>query len=208
MIETRKAGSAPSFEPAKLKSATQGVPISQTITITGGSAPYSTPVISKFLPGTTGLAMSDVTTSPTGVVNIGGTPLDPGICTFTVTIVDAKGFTTSKNYSLTVNVPPGVFLVPGKAGTTRNVPFRVLIDGCFSGQFKNLAPLDTNNYPKFIPVAIFWGSTNYSTTQSVLFAPVGTPGHQSLTGARKNATINLIIFATFRQASNLFEQYF
>lgn len=85
------------IDPPTLPNGTAGVPYSQTLTATGGTAPYSFFISSGVLP--TGLTLD----SQTG--KISGTPTAPGTFTFTVSVIDATECSGSKMY--TILIAPG-----------------------------------------------------------------------------------------------------
>ncbi|MFN7976184.1 MAG: putative Ig domain-containing protein, partial [Acidobacteriota bacterium] len=80
--------------PASLPNGTQGVPYSQTVTASGGTAPYTFAVTAGALPP--GLALN----AATGVVS--GTPTTPGTYNFTITATDANSCTGSRAYTVTI----------------------------------------------------------------------------------------------------------
>ena len=80
-----------------LPSGTVGVGYSQTIAVTGGTAPYVWSITAGALPS--GLALS----SATGA--IGGTPTSAGSFTFTVQVTDSAAATASQAYTLAVSSP-------------------------------------------------------------------------------------------------------
>ncbi|MBI3765703.1 MAG: putative Ig domain-containing protein, partial [Ignavibacteriales bacterium] len=81
----------------------QGAPYSQTLTVTGGSSPYSFAVTSGSLP--TGLSLSSG-----GAIT--GTPTGSGTSNFDVTVTDASGCTAVKNYDLTITGCPVITVSP------------------------------------------------------------------------------------------------
>ncbi|WP_183085193.1 putative Ig domain-containing protein [Trinickia fusca] len=93
------ATSAPTItvSPATLPSASTGMAYSQSVTASGGSAPYTYAVSSGALP--TGLSLN----ASTGA--LGGTPTAAGTFGFTVRGTDANGYSGTRNYSLTVAAP-------------------------------------------------------------------------------------------------------
>lgn len=82
------------LSPGTLANAIQGSAYNQTLSTSGGSAPYSYAV-------TTGSMPSGLTLSNAGVLS--GTPTATGGSTFTITATDAHGFTTSRSYSILTN---------------------------------------------------------------------------------------------------------
>ncbi|HEV8538089.1 MAG TPA: Ig domain-containing protein, partial [Bacteroidota bacterium] len=80
--------------PASLPEGTEGTAYNQTITASGGTAPYAFAVTSGSLP--TGLSLS------TGGL-LAGTPTTAGTSNFTVTVTDDSNCTGSLAYALTIN---------------------------------------------------------------------------------------------------------
>ncbi|MFM4808404.1 putative Ig domain-containing protein [Aeromonas hydrophila] len=85
--------------PTTLPDGTQGTAYSQTVTATGGSAPYTYAITAGSLPA--GLSLN----TSSGVIS--GTPSASGTGNFTVTATDANSATGSQAYSLVINgLPP------------------------------------------------------------------------------------------------------
>ena len=82
--------------PPTLPNGQAGVAYSQTLSATGGVAPYSFAISAGALPP--GLSLTS-----TGL--LGGTPTTSGTFNFTVTATDANGFTGSQAYALTITAP-------------------------------------------------------------------------------------------------------
>ncbi len=82
--------------PAELPDAAVGVPYSQTVTASGGTAPYSYRVTSGALPA--GLTLD----AASGLIS--GTPTSSTPATFTITALDATDATGSRSYSPAVPV--------------------------------------------------------------------------------------------------------
>jgi uncharacterized protein with beta-barrel porin domain len=98
--------------PATLPNTTAGLAYGQTLTATGGAAPYGFAVTAGSLP-------NGLTLSSGGALN--GTPNTSGTFNFTVTATDSFGQTGSRAYTVTVAVPT-ITLTPatlpgGTAGT-------------------------------------------------------------------------------------------
>jgi hypothetical protein len=103
--------------PATLPNGTVGTAYNQTVTASGGTAPYVFAISSGALP--TGLLLN----SATGAIT--GTPSAAGTFTFTITATDASGCFGSRLYEITIaspgcpaitlspsTLPPGVVLFP------------------------------------------------------------------------------------------------
>lgn len=82
------------LSPATLPSATVGSSYSQTISASGGSAPYTFAVTNGTLPATFSLSTGGV---------LSGNPTATGSATFTVTATDANGCTGALVYTLNIN---------------------------------------------------------------------------------------------------------
>lgn len=88
------------LSPSILPAATAGAPYSQTITASGGTAPYTFSLTSGSLPP--GLTLS---ASGASSALLSGTPTTPGSYTFIVTATDAASCVGSRNYTVLVNCP-------------------------------------------------------------------------------------------------------
>ena len=87
----------------------KGAATSQTITVSGGTKPYTTFTVTAFTAGTTGLTAGNLTADPlAGTVVLSGTPTATGTARFKVNVTDTAGATLTKTYTLKV----------GKAGLT------------------------------------------------------------------------------------------
>jgi len=95
-FEPQSAAGTITLSPTTLPAATGGIPYSQTLTATGGTAPYTFTVTGGTLP--TGLSLS------TGGL-LSGTPTAGGTFSFTIQAKDANGVTGSQAYTLTVTAP-------------------------------------------------------------------------------------------------------
>jgi len=85
------------LSPATLPSASPGVPYSEVITASGGTSPYTFVIAGSLPPGLL------PTTTPT-TLTISGTPTTVGCFPFTVTVTDAKGCSSSVDYTICVAV--------------------------------------------------------------------------------------------------------
>ncbi len=91
------------LSPASLTSPiSASIPYSQSITATGGTAPYAYIVTSGALP-------TNLTLSAGGAIT--GTPITTGPFSFTINATDSHNFNGSRSYSLTVS-PPTITLSP------------------------------------------------------------------------------------------------
>ncbi len=109
-----------SLNPTSVPAGTVAAAYSQTLSASGGTAPYSYVITSGSLP--TGLTLA-----ASGVIS--GTPTSAGTANITVTATDANGFTGSQAYSMTI-IAPVMTLSPasgssfsGTAGTTFSQSF-------------------------------------------------------------------------------------
>ncbi len=90
-----------------LAQGTLGTNYHQTITIAGGSTPYTTFTITGFSAGTTGLSASTIAINPgVGTIVVNGAPNAVGTATFTVNVTDAVGSRLSHEFTITINAPP------------------------------------------------------------------------------------------------------
>ena len=123
--------------PASLPNGSVGTPYSQTVSASGGTAPFTFSISSGALP--TGLLLNGATGAITG------TPTTVGTFTFTITATDATGCTGSRLYTITIaspgcpaivlsptTLPPGQVLVPYVQTITASggtAPFTFAISG-------------------------------------------------------------------------------
>ena len=114
--------------PGSLPGGTVAVAYSQTITASGGTAPYSFTVTAGALP-------AGLTLSGGGVLS--GAPTADGTFTFTVTGTDASGapgpFSGSQTYSVTIAVPTITLSAAALAGGTRGSPYSASITNATGG---------------------------------------------------------------------------
>jgi uncharacterized protein YhjY with autotransporter beta-barrel domain len=103
--------------PASLNAMTAGTSFSQTLSSTGGVAPYTYSLSSGSLP--TGLTVNSA-----GVIS--GTPTQRGTYTFSVRSQDAGGDFAVKGYTGTVSNPT-LTLSPASATVVQNIPFSLSI---------------------------------------------------------------------------------
>jgi hypothetical protein len=86
------------LNPTTLPSGATGVPYSQTVTATSGTAPYTYTISSGALPA--GLTINAATGSITGI------PTAPGLFTFTIRATDAAACPGARTYTLTIITGP------------------------------------------------------------------------------------------------------
>ncbi|MFN7974255.1 MAG: putative Ig domain-containing protein [Acidobacteriota bacterium] len=103
------------LSPASLPNGTIGVPYSQTITASGGTAPYTFAVTAGALPP--GLALNGAT----GVIS--GIPTTAGSYNFTITATDANSCTGSQAYTIDVSCPLITVLPATLPNGTVGVPY-------------------------------------------------------------------------------------
>ena len=101
--------------PTSLPNGTTGTAYSQTVTASGGSAPYSYAVISGSLP--TGLTLN----AGTGAIT--GTPTVTGSFTFTVQATDAQPNTGQRSYTVQIGANILTIAPTTLPNGTRNVPY-------------------------------------------------------------------------------------
>ena len=102
---TESNNAALSITPNSLPAGTTGVAYIQTITVNGGTTPYTTFNFSAFNGGGTGLTAANITTNAgAGTFVINGTPTGVGTVSFTVNVQDTAGAMLSKMYSITVTL--------------------------------------------------------------------------------------------------------
>ena len=104
---TVKINAALASKPASLPEGTAGDMYHQTITVAGGTTPYTIFAVTGFSAGTTGLtAGSIVANGGTGTIAISGTPTAPGTVVFNVNVTDSAHSTLTRMYSITINSAP------------------------------------------------------------------------------------------------------
>jgi uncharacterized repeat protein (TIGR01451 family) len=93
---TATLAATPVFAPATLPNGTVGVLFSQTLTGSGGTAPFSFSVTAGALP-------AGVTLTPAGTLGLlSGTPTAPGTSTFTIRVTDAGGFFAELPFTMAI----------------------------------------------------------------------------------------------------------
>ena len=100
--------------PASLPNGTVGVSYNQTISASGGSAPYTFAVTSGALP-------TSLTLSPAGVLS--GTPTVGGSFTFTITATDSGSASGAQTYTVTIDTPTIVVAPATLPNGTVGVPY-------------------------------------------------------------------------------------
>jgi large repetitive protein len=192
--------------PVSLPNSTVAAAYSQTVTASGGVAPYGFAVTAGALP--TGLALS-----PSGVLS--GTPTAGGIFNFTVTGTDSSGapgpFGGSQAYTVTIAAPTITFPASTLAGGTLGSPYTASITAASGGTAPfsyavtagalpgSLALNAANGTIAGTPNAL--GSFNFTIT-----ATDGSTGTGPYTATQSYA-INVIDMAPIASASSLIVAY-
>ena len=102
------------LSPPSLPSAAPGVPYDETVTASGGTAPYTYSPAGTLPPGLNLSGGGEITGSPTA----------QGTYSFTITATDSHSCTGSGSYSIVVVPPPVV-----QFGTKMGGPFRIIFTG-------------------------------------------------------------------------------
>jgi hypothetical protein len=119
-----------SVVPLTLTAGTVGSLYNQIVTISGGTAPYTTFAVSAFNAGGTGIA-APTTNSGAGSVTFDSTPTATGTVTFTLNVTDSAGAVLTQNYSVLIN--PGPVTTHATTITSASTAyFRWLCGGTFT----------------------------------------------------------------------------
>ncbi len=108
------AAPAITLTPATIPAGTVAQAYAQTVTATGGTAPYSYAITAGTLPPGLTLGSSGA---------LAGTPTAGGTFNFSITGSDANGFTGSRAYSLTIAAPSLTLSPTTLAAATRNIAY-------------------------------------------------------------------------------------
>ncbi|WP_294231262.1 SdrD B-like domain-containing protein [Prosthecobacter sp.] len=167
-----------SIGPVPLPSAVQYASYSRTLSVGGGTAPYTWTVSSGVLP-------TGMTLSTSGVLS--GTPTGLGSSTFVVRATDAENCVGTQSYTFTVDYPPITILPPTLPNATRLVPYFQQVTASGGTAPYTFSKL-TGNLPSGITISstgVISGTTtsapgDYSFTVQALDAN-GAPGTQPYT---------------------------
>ena len=112
----------------------------QTITVSGGTTPYTTFTVSGFNAGGTGLTSSEITVNASaGTIVVNGTPTAAGSASFTVNVIDTVGATLSQSYAITVQPEATTTTVtdsPNPSVVGQPVTFTAIVSGVAPGAGK------------------------------------------------------------------------
>jgi hypothetical protein len=157
--------------PATLPAGVTNTPYHQTITVSGGTAPYTIFAVSGFSDGGTGLTGSQIVASATaGTIVIDGTPTAAGSATFAVNVTDGTGVTLSQGYTITVGVPgqpPVVTINPASATTDAGLPTTVSFTAAASGTPAPTVKWQVNTGTGFVDLSnggVYSGATTTTLT--------------------------------------------
>ncbi len=177
------------LSPATLPPATQGVPYAQTITASGGTAPYTYSTTAGALP-------SGINLSSSGVLS--GSPTVNGTFNFTVTATDSSTgsgpYSDSRAYSFQISAvaPP----VVGSVSVPANGYYRVGEVLSFTVNFNETVLVDTSGGSPGLPVVIGAATVDAiyvsgSGSNALVFQYVVNPGDLDLNGIQVGGAIGL-----------------
>ncbi len=156
--------------PTSLPAASIAAAYNQTVTASGGSAPYTYTVTAGALP-------AGLTLSSAGAIS--GTPTAGGTFTFTITAKDSSSFTGTGNFTLTVNAPTLTLTPPtGNLGVTAGTAFSQTFTA--TGGTGPYTYTETGTLPTGLTFSA--GTLSGTTTQSGSF-PISVTAKDSSTGA-------------------------
>ncbi|MDV2968386.1 autotransporter domain-containing protein [Nitratireductor aquimarinus] len=177
------------LSPATLPPATQGVPYAQTITASGGTAPYTYSTTAGALP-------SGINLSSSGVLS--GSPTVNGTFNFTVTATDSSTgsgpYSDSRAYSFQISAvaPP----VVGSVSVPANGYYRVGEVLSFTVNFNETVLVDTSGGSPGLPVVIGAATVDAiyvsgSGSNALVFQYAVNPGDLDLNGIQVGSAIGL-----------------
>lgn len=169
-ITINPAASAIVVSPASLPTLTAGTPFSQTLTSSGGAAPYTYTLQSGSLP--VGLTLS-------GAGVLSGTPTQRGGYSFTVRSTDNGGAFVDKGYTGSVQ-DPSLSITPTSATAIQSVPFSQTLTGV-GGVAPYSYLLETGSFPAGITISSA-GVISGTTTAATGAYPVSVRVTDSSTG--------------------------
>jgi hypothetical protein len=105
--------------PSSLPNATQGVPYNQTLTASGGTAPYTFSISSGALPA--GLSLDPSSGA------ISGIPSGGGSSSFTIRAIDSNGNTGTRDYTVNVGTNSLALNPPSLPSGTQGTPYSQIV---------------------------------------------------------------------------------